>query len=218
MTTPNFTFLDKLLCIGDNFLKTNFGGIKGSGRKVFSEQDNFKVLETLNISDASKAGSLMRVNHSGEVAAQALYQGQMLVETDREVNRYLLTAANEEADHLNWTSERLNSLNTKPSYLNPVWYSGALMLGLFARLMGKTTSIGFLAETERQVETHLRKHLEIFPKTDKLSIAVLETMLADETKHAEWAEGSSHHESLPIFMKKSMALGSKIMIKVAEKL
>ena len=160
----------------------------------------------------------MRVNHSGEVAAQALYQGQSLVENNKEMLTYLKTAANEEADHLLWTNDRLKTLNTNPSFLNPLWYGGAFVLGVFSRSFGTKISVGFLAETERQVENHLNNHLQIFPKKDLYSIFILKTMLEDEVEHANWAENSKNYTALPFVVKNFMKVGSKIMISFSKKI
>ena len=205
--------LDKLLITFDNFFKSNFDGISGSGR---SYTQNEEINLELNKKERSEAGSLMRVNHSGEVAAQALYQGQSLIENNKNTLNYLKKAAIEEADHLLWTRNRLNDLGSKPSFLNPLWYGGAFFLGVLSRSYGTKMSVGFLAETERQVENHLRNHLQIFPKNDLKSIAILETMLKDEVEHAEWAEKSENFSELPVIIKSFMKVGSTIMIKISK--
>ncbi len=207
--------LDKLLVTFDNFFKTNFGGISGSGRS-YPQPLTKKIKLELNNDERKESGSLMRVNHSGEVAAQALYQGQSLIENNKQTLDYLKNASIEEADHLLWTKNRLKALGSKPSFLNPLWYSGAFFLGVLSRSFGTNTSLGFLAETERQVETHLRHHLQIFPKNDFKSITVLETMLKDEIEHAKWAENSENFSKLPLVIKYFMKIGSIIMIKVSK--
>ncbi len=205
--------LDKLLVTFDNFIKTNFDGISGSGRSYPQIQ---RVDLELNKYEKKESGSLMRINHSGEVAAQALYQGQSLIENNKQTLDYLKNAAIEEADHLLWTKNRLNDLGSNPSYLNPIWYSGAFFLGILSRSFGTNISLGFLAETERQVESHLRYHLQIFPKNDLKSIAVLKTMLMDEIEHAKWAENSEKFSKLPLVIKYLMKAGSIVMIRVSK--
>ena len=205
--------LDKLVVAFDNFFKTNFDGITGSGRPNPSNESVNCNLDNL---EKRQSGSLMRVNHSGEVAAQALYQGQSLIENNSEIVNYLQNAAVEEADHLIWTRNRLKTLGSNPSVLNPIWYGGAFFLGIISRSFGTKVSVGFLAETERQVEAHLRNHLQIFPKNDLESIKILETMLNDEVEHAKWAESSNNFSELPYPIKISMKIGSMIMIKVSK--
>ena len=133
----------------------------------------------------------MRINHSGEVAAQGLYQGQLFFETDPAMRNYLEKAAKEEADHLMWTEEYLAAKGAKKSYLNPIWYLGSFGLAVFMQLQGQKKSKSFLAETERQVQTHLEKHLDIFPSEDNQARAILKKMYEDEGEHANWAENDS---------------------------
>jgi ubiquinone biosynthesis monooxygenase Coq7 len=159
----------------------------------------------------------MRVNHSGEVAAQALYQGQLVFEKDLNLIKYFLKASDEEADHLRWTSSQLTKLDSHESYFNVLWYIGAFFVGATASLTGEK-SIGFLAETERQVADHLSGHLSRLPKNDKSSRLVLESMLNDETEHASWAENSKDFKELPDKLKNLMQAGSKVMIFISHKI
>jgi len=168
----------------------------------------------LSASERSLAASLMRVNHAGEVAAQALYQGQALTARDPEMVKLLNAAATEEADHLNWTAERLKALKSRPSVLSPLWYAGAFAIGALAGRMGDSISLGFLAETERQVERHLDDHLSRLPLADEASRAVVVQMKADEIKHMNSAldHGGS---TLPEPVALAMRAGSKVMTTVA---
>jgi 3-demethoxyubiquinol 3-hydroxylase len=141
----------------------------------------------LDAVEARRAAGLMRVNHAGEVSAQALYQGQALVARDPELRALLTEAAREEGDHLVWCARRLQALGARPSRLNPLWYAGSLALGAVAGLFGDRISLGFLAETERQVESHLSEHLETLPAADRDSRAVVGAMREDEIRHGHSA-------------------------------
>lgn len=142
-----------------------------------------------DLSEAQRrlAGGLMRVNHVGEICAQALYEGQALTARDPELRAQFLRAASEEHDHLVWTRERLEELGDRPSLLNPLWYAGALALGALAGRAGDRVSLGFMAETERQVEAHLEGHLERLPQQDLRSRAIVAQMKDDEVAHAQAA-------------------------------
>lgn len=131
------------------------------------------------------AAGLMRVNHTGEVCAQALYDGQAALARDPATRMHLEAAAAEETDHLAWCAERLHELNDRPSLFNPLWYAGSFAIGALAALAGDRWSLGFVVETERQVEAHLGDHLERLPRTDTRSRVILETMQADEARHAD---------------------------------
>lgn len=163
------------------------------------------------------AVALMRVNHCGEVCAQALYQGQALTCRDASIRDALATAAREETEHLNWTERRIAQLGGRKSLLNPLWYAGSLAIGLMAGKLGDDWSLGFLAETERQVEAHLDRHLASLPAEDEKSRAVLDQMRLDEIKHADTA-GALGARDLPESVKAVMALTSKVMTAVAYRL
>ena len=137
----------------------------------------------LSEAERQQAASLMRVNHAGEVAAQGLYHGQALVARDPELRRQLLDAAREERDHLAWCAERLDQLRDGPSKLSPLWYAGSVTIGALAGLAGDRRSLGFVAETERQVSAHLDEHLQRLPEADARSRAVVQAMKADEERH-----------------------------------
>jgi len=153
---------------------------------------------------------LMRVNHSGEVSAQALYQGQIAVARDGRVKALLERAAREEVEHLAWTSRRLDDLGGRKSVLNPLWYAGSFALGAVSGLLGDRWNLGFLAETERQVESHLQSHLDRLPMGDQRSRAIVEQMKSDEAGHAVAArrEGAAN---LPRPIKLAMYVASKVM-------
>jgi ubiquinone biosynthesis monooxygenase Coq7 len=168
------------------------------------------------LSEAEKrhVAALMRVNHCGEICAQALYQGQALSSRDPAVKRELEMAAWEETEHLNWTERRIAELGGRKSLLNPLWYAGSLAIGAFAGKCGDAWSLGFLAETERQVEGHLESHMTSLPAQDRKSWEVLEQMKADEMRHAETA---SHYgaRDLPLPVRWAMRLSSKLMTRLS---
>jgi len=214
--------LDLVINVLDNFLKTNFGGLTGSGRNNPAvDLGTSEEKEGLN-SKQESSGKLMRINHSGEVAAQGLYQGQLFLETDQTMRDYLKKAAEEEADHLVWTEEYLVAKGARRSLLNPVWYVGSFGLAVIMQLQGQKKSRSFLAETERQVQRHLKKHLGIFPSEDNQARAILKKMYEDEGEHADWAEndsdGNEVKEELSKFEKRAMGVMSKIMIKTSKRI
>lgn len=163
------------------------------------------------------AAGLMRVNHTGEVCAQALYAGQAAVARDPAVRAQLREAAQEETDHLAWCGERLAALRSRPSLLNPLWYAGAYAIGVAAGLRGDGWNLGFVVETERQVEAHLAEHLEALPTADQRSRAVLEVMKADEARHADHALAAGARR-LPTPLPQAMAAVSAVMKAVAYRL
>lgn len=160
------------------------------------------------------AAALMRVNHSGEVCAQALYQGQAIVSQDQSLRAALDEAAGEETEHLNWTERRIAELGGRRSLLDPLWYAGALAVGVAAGKLGDRWNLGFLAETERQVEAHLDHHLARLPQGDARSRAVLDQMKVDEMHHAATAIRLGAAE-LPAPAKLAMRLASKVMTRTA---
>jgi ubiquinone biosynthesis monooxygenase Coq7 len=164
------------------------------------------------LSDADRRDSLrlMRVNHAGEVAAQALYQGQALTARDPKVKEAMHQAAAEEVDHLAWCERRLMELKGRPSVLNPIWFFGSLTIGALAGALGDATSLGFIAETERQVETHLRGHLERLSPRDSRSRAILEQMTRDEMRHGAKA-ASMGGKALPFPITLAMRATSRLM-------
>lgn len=156
------------------------------------------------------AAGLMRINHAGEVGAQALYLGQAAVARREDLREHLLEAAREEADHLAWCATRLDELGSRPSVLNPLWYAGAFAIGAGAGLVSDRISLGFVVETERQVEAHLGDHLEHLPEGDQRSRAIVATMQADEARHgAEAAEAGA--AALPDPMPTLMRIAADLM-------
>ena len=164
--------------------------------------------------ERAHAAALMRVNHVGEVCAQALYQGQVLTARDPATRQALDGAAREEEDHLAWSAERIRELNGRLSLLNPLWYAGAFAIGAAAGLLGDRWNFAFLAETERQVEEHLTGHLEALPAQDERTRAVVEAMRADEVRHRQTALGLGAAE-LPEPVRRAMRLASRVMTTVA---
>lgn len=164
--------------------------------------------------DRELAASLMRVNHCGEICAQALYQGQALTANTQEVREKLERSAQEENDHLAWTAERVQQLGAHTSYLNPLWYSGSLLFGAVAGLAGDRWSLGFLAETERQVVEHLDRHLRRLPDEDKRSRVIVEQMREDEGHHATVAVEAGARE-LPPPIRSLMRATARIMTSTA---
>lgn len=168
----------------------------------------------LSSAERREAAALMRVNHSGEISAQALYQGQALVSRDGTIREALQKAAAEEGDHLSWTEHRLAELGGRTSLLNPLWYAGAFSFGWMAGRLGDDWNLGFLAETERQVEAHLDRHMQRLPTNDRKSRAVIDQMREDEVSHARMAERLGARE-LPGAVKYAMRLVSSIMTRAA---
>ncbi|WP_285414932.1 2-polyprenyl-3-methyl-6-methoxy-1,4-benzoquinone monooxygenase [Variovorax sp. efr-133-TYG-130] len=164
-----------------------------------------------------EAGALMRVNHVGEVCAQALYTAQAAVARDPALRAHFIEAAHEETDHLAWTRQRLDDLGARPSLLNPIWYAGAFGLGLVAGRLGDPMSLGFVAETERQVEAHLDSHLDRLPLADSASRAVVEQMKVDEARHAAQAVDAGAAE-LPAPAKALMRMASRVMTTLAHRI
>ena len=168
----------------------------------------------LNTADKALSGALMRVNHVGEVCAQALYAAQALGTRDAALRQHFLQASREEGDHLAWTKDRLDELGARPSLLNPLWYAGAFGLGLVASRLGDRVSLGFVVETERQVEAHLQSHLEKLPPQDIKSRAIVDQMRLDEIEHGAAAQALGAAE-MPAPVKAVMAVMGKVMTTTA---
>jgi ubiquinone biosynthesis monooxygenase Coq7 len=162
----------------------------------------------------ARAAALMRVNHVGEVCAQALYQGQALVAREPQARDALARAAREEEDHLAWSAARIRELGGRPSLLNPLWYAGSFAIGAAAGALGDKWNLGFLAETERQVEEHLAGHLERLPEEDRRTRAVVEAMRADEARHRASAVQLGAGD-LPEPVKRLMQVASRVMTTIA---
>lgn len=204
MRSPDF--FDRVIFGLDNGLRTLFAQPVSARR----QPDTDAALVPLSREDKLTAIKLMRVNHSGEVAAQALYQGQALTARTLEARTLLLEAAKEEQDHLAWCDSRIEALGGKKSLLNPLWYAGSFALGVASGVLGDKWNMAFLAETERQVEGHLAEHLDRLPIHDTQSRAVVEQMRADEARHAQTAVNHGAAE-MPEAVKRVMKLGSKVM-------
>lgn len=198
--------LDLLLCTVDRALKAAFV-TPAPGRPMPTPTH---PAAPLSEADRTESARLMRVNHTGEVAAQALYHGQAAVARDPQVREFLLRAAREEADHLAWCDRRLRELGSRPSLLGPIWYAGSFAIGAAAALAGDRVSLGFVSETERQVEGHLESHLARLPEADVASRAVLETMRADEVAHGAEARAAGATE-LPPPAQQAMRATARVM-------
>lgn len=208
----NFSLIDNLVAEIDLALRTL---IPPPNRVSKRDSPGSSMLEKpLTTEKKKQIAGLMRVNHAGEVCAQALYQGQALTAQLTKVKKQMTDAANEEIDHLAWCEQRLQELNSHTSWLNPLWYLGSLMIGAFAGLAGDRISLGFVAETELQVSSHLQKHLLELPPEDEKTKVILEQMHEDEFHHAQQAKGAGAVE-LPLLIKKMMHGASKLMTKTS---
>ena len=210
---PMTTALDLALNAADGALRTLFAKPRASRTcpTVPSEATD------LSQQDKDLSGALMRVNHVGEVCAQALYAAQALGTRDPVLRQHFIKASQEEGDHLAWTRDRLDELGARPSLLNPLWYAGAFGLGLVASRLGDPLSLGFVVETERQVEAHLASHLERLPEGDHESRAIVAQMKDDEAEHALAAENAGARQ-LPAPVKLLMRSAAKVMTTVAHRI
>ena len=211
MTTRSYSPFDRFIEGLDQALRTTFGPAPEPSR---ANPANTQTETDLSSADRELAGRLMRINHAGEISAQALYQGQALTARLPTVRDKMEQAAVEENDHLAWTEERIRELGTHTSLLAPLWYTGSFAIGALAGAAGDKWSLGFVVETERQVIRHLDSHLARLPAEDKKSRAILEQMRADEARHATTALGAGA-AALPEPVKRAMALTSKIMTTAA---
>ncbi len=203
--------IDRVLEEADRALSTAFGAVHVAQRPSPAEGITAGKLDD---NERRHAAGLMRVNHTGEVCAQALYSGQAAVARDESTRAQLLHAAQEETDHLAWCADRLDALNSRPSLLNPLWYAGSFAIGAAAALVSDKVSLGFVVETERQVEAHLGEHLEKLPDADAASRAVVAQMQADEARHGDMAKRAGGIE-LPTPIPTLMKFASTIMKAVA---
>lgn len=214
MSQRNLSLADKLLVGADQALRTVFTPSAAGRRKSPAGDTQEKELPE---DERRHAAGLMRVNHSGEIAAQALYHGQALTARLDDVRDAMEKAAEEENDHLAWCEKRVSELGSRTSLLNPIWYAGSFALGAVAGLVGDRWSLGFVAETERQVVRHLEEHLERLPKDDVKSRRILEQMKQDEMRHGEAAARAGGRD-LPRPLKELMRLTAKIMTQSAYRL
>ena len=171
----------------------------------------------LTAEEKRHSAGLMRVNHVGEVCAQALYTAQALATPNPALRKHFTEACTEETDHLAWTAQRLEELGERPSLLNPLWYAGAFGLGLLAGRLGDKVSLGFVVETERQVGAHLQSHLDTLPEGDHASRAIVAEMRDDELRHAEAAQAAGAME-LPQPVKDLMRAAARVMTTVAQRI
>lgn len=205
--------LDAAIIAFDRGLKTVFGrpqGTRPTPGEALSDAP-------LNEQERRLSAALMRVNHCGEVCAQALYQGQALASKDAHIKQTLSQAAEEEEDHLAWCEQRIAELGGRTSLLNPLWFAGSLGLGYAAGRLGDAWNLGFLKETEKQVERHLHGHLERLSPQDEKTRAIVEQMKIDEAEHAHTAETLGARE-LPGPMKLAMKLSAKVMTTLSHRL
>ncbi len=206
--------IDRLILEFDTALRSVVGGANAHRSTPGSEVG---VNSSLDAAERKHAAGLMRVNHVGEVCAQALYQSQKLVARNPEIQEMLNHSGQEEMDHLAWCETRLKELDSHTSYLNPLWYAGSFAIGLVAGLAGDKWSLGFVAETEKQVENHLESHLEKLPKEDQRSRAIVDQMRIDEIAHGQAAKNAGG-ANLPAPIQKMMQAMSKVMTTAAYKI
>lgn len=202
--------LDRMIIEFDKGLRTLFSQAHSARPHPDADTPDAPLEEA----ERKHAAGLMRINHSGEICAQALYQGQALTARDPAVQKKLQHAAQEETEHLAWTAKRVHELGGHLSVLNPLWYSGSLALGAFAGLLGDKWNLGFLSETERQVGGHLQSHLEKLPAQDAKSRAIVQQMYTDETGHSDMARQMGGAE-LPEPIKFAMKMSSKVLTHTA---
>ncbi len=202
--------VDRLIGSIDQALRTLLGG--NSASRPYPAEGIAETVEQLR--ERRHAAALMRVNHSGEVAAQALYQGQAAVASSAVTRAALAEAAREETDHLAWCRTRIQELGGRTSLLNPLWYAGSFAIGALAGLGGDRTSLGFVAETERQVVEHLEGHLHRLPQTDARTRAIVQQMSADEERHGHNAL-SAGGAALPAVARAMMKATARIMTRTA---
>lgn len=202
--------MDSLLVAADTALRTLFAPSRASERSPAHGIEE----GALDTGQKRLAGALMRVNHVGEVCAQALYTGQAAVTRDPQLREHLLEAAREETDHLAWTQQRLEALGARPSLLNPFWFAGAFVLGAVAAKVSDQASLGFVAETEDQVASHLQGHLARLPAQDLASRAVVARMKDDEERHAAQARARGAL-ALPAPARAAMRMAAKVMTTTA---
>ncbi len=203
---------DRLIAALDNSLRTLAGTPHAARPNPAAGVDDAPMSED----QRRLSGALMRVNHVGEVCAQALYQAQGMTARTPLLRSQMQAAAREETDHLAWTYQRLKELGDRPSLLNPLWYAGAFGIGLLAGRLSDRASLGFVVETERQVESHLAGHMQRLPPPDHRSRAIVDAMKDDERRHADQAEAAGA-DRLPLLARLAMRLSSKVMTLTAQR-
>ena len=209
--------IDQALSLVDRALRT-LGGKSPAGRPYPADAVVDEVgAPEMTDAERDAAAALMRVNHVGEICAQALYEAQAFGTPEPRLRETFLRAAREEADHLAWTQRRIEELGGRTSLLNPLWYGGAFAIGLAAARLGDRVSLGFMAETERQVEQHLQGHLERLPASDTASRAIVEQMKLDEAAHGQTALQLGGVE-LPLPIRAAMRLAARVMTSTAHRI
>jgi len=206
-----YTTVDKFIMSVDQALVTVFGSPKTTGRNYPAQQDSDELISS---EEKLEAARLMRVNHVGEVCAQALYQSQALTARNQTIRDKMRRSSEQENDHMDWCSRRIDELGGHKSLLNPLWYAGSFAIGTAAGIAGDRWSLGFVAETEKQVVAHLQSHLDRLAPQDSRSRAIVEQMKIDEAEHATAAISAGGND-LPEPIRKGMGLLSKIMTRTA---
>lgn len=209
--------MDKFLIAADTALRTVFAKPSANTPSPARLHENHAAECAMTESERKHAAALMRVNHVGEVCAQALYSAQAMVTRNTALRAHLLEAAREEIDHLAWTRERLDALNDRPSMLNPLWFAGAFAIGLAAAKISDAVSLGFVVETEDQVAAHLDSHLERLPAQDAASRAIVTQMRDDEQRHADQTREAGAIP-LPAPAKALMRMAAKVMTTTAHRI
>ena len=212
--TPTLSGFDALLGAADLALRTLFSPAR-SDRPW--DANAAPMADALSAQEKSQVAALMRVNHTGEICAQALYSGQALATKNNSLRSHLAAAGTEEVDHLAWTEARLGQLGARGSLLNPLWYAGAFAIGYGAARLGDDWSLGFVAETEQQVEAHLQSHLGRLPAHDTTSRAILQQMQAEEARHRDEAVALGARV-LPAPIQLAMRLAAKVMTSTAARI
>lgn len=210
--------LDALISALDNGLRTVFASAQTDRQPAPTEKKpDPQQQKQLTAQEATLSAQLMRINHTGEICAQALYTGQAAGTANAALRQHLKEAADEEVDHLAWTEQRLQELNSHKSYLNPLWYAGSFALGFVAAKAGDDWSLGFVEETEKQVEKHLDEHLERLPPGDVRSRTIVAAMREDEIRHAQHAHELGARR-LPLPVRLGMRVCSKFMTTVVTRI
>lgn len=217
LAPPILSPIDRVLALADRALRT-LGGAPAAMRPYPADAvvDDASAAD-MSDADRDEAAALMRVNHVGEICAQALYEAQAIGTPDPALRETFMHAAREEVDHLAWTQRRIEELGGRPSLLNPLWYAGAFGIGLVAARLGDRVSLGFMAETERQVEHHLQGHLERLPASDTASRAIVEQMKIDEASHGQTALQMGGAE-LPWPVRAAMRMAARVMTTTAHRI
>jgi ubiquinone biosynthesis monooxygenase Coq7 len=210
----HYSTLDRIIAAVDEALRISTGEAPAPQRE--NPAGDLGAVE-LDEQQRRHVAGLMRINHTGEICAQALYAGQAATARNDATREAMQSAADEEIDHLSWCEDRLKELDSRPSLLNPLWYAGSFAIGAAAGIAGDEWSLGFVKETENQVEAHLQDHLERLPDGDARSQAILDQMKVDEAKHAEMAEAAGARP-LPEPIRRAMALTAGLMKTLAYRL